>query len=38
MSGISCGDLGPKQGWHAKNNGWCIFENVRIPREQMLMK
>lgn len=38
LPGIKCGDIGPKMGYHSKNNGWCIFDNVRIPRSQMLMK
>jgi acyl-CoA oxidase len=38
MKGIKCGDIGPKMGYHSKNNGWCTFDNVRIPRNQMLMK
>jgi len=36
--GISCGDLGPKLGFNHKNNGWCQFSKVRIPRDQLLMK
>ena len=30
--------MGPKMGYNTKNNGWCSFSNVRIPRDQMLMK
>ena len=30
--------MGPKMGYNAKNNGYCSFSNVRIPRDQMLMK
>ena len=33
MPGVKAGDIGPKLGYHAKNNGWCTFDNVRIPRE-----
>ena len=36
--GIRCGDMGPKMGYNSKNNGWCTFDQVRIPRDQMLMK
>lgn len=38
MPGIKCGDIGPKFGFHDKDNGWCTFDKVRIPRRQMLMK
>ena len=38
MPGVKSGDIGPKQGYHSKNNGWCTFDRVRIPRNQMLMK
>lgn len=30
--------MGAKMGYNAKNNGWCTFDNVRIPRDQMLMR
>ena len=36
-AGIKCGDLGPKIGYNSKDNGWCQFDNVRIPRTNMLM-
>ena len=35
--GIECGDLGPKIGYHSKDNGWASFNQVRIPRTDMLM-
>ena len=38
MKGVKCGDMGPKFGYNSKNNGWASFDNVRIPRNQMLMK
>ena len=38
IKGVQCGDIGPKFGYHSKNNGWCTFDNVRIPRNQMLMR
>lgn len=36
--GIECGEMGPKLGWHSKENGWCVFKNVRIPRKNLLSK
>ena len=36
--GVSLGDMGPKFGYASKNNGWCHFNNVRIPRDQLFMK
>ena len=38
LKGIQCGDMGPKMGYNSKNNGWCTFDHVRIPRTNMLMK
>lgn len=38
MPGVKCGDLGPKLGVHGKDNGWCKFDQVRIPRDNMLQK
>ena len=38
LKGVDCGDMGPKMGYHSKNNGWCTFDQVRIPRENMPMK
>jgi len=38
MKGIECGDMGPKLGYHAKDNGWLQMNKVRIPRENMLQK
>ena len=35
--GIKCGDLGPKIGFTGKNNGWASFDQVRIPRTNMMM-
>ena len=37
MPGVRTGDIGPKFGYHSKDNGWACFEHVRIPRENMLM-
>lgn len=36
--GVKAGDMGPKFGYNSKNNGWCSFDQVRIPRDQMLMR
>jgi acyl-CoA oxidase len=30
--------MGPKLGFHGKDNGWATFDSVRIPRDQMLQK
>lgn len=38
LEGIEVGDIGPKYGYNAKDNGYARFTNVRIPRENMLMK
>ena len=38
LSGIKIGDIGTKLGMKTYNNGFLALENVRIPREQMLMK
>ena len=37
LPGVKCGDLGPKIGYNSKDNGWASYENVRIPRTNMLM-
>jgi acyl-CoA oxidase len=37
LKGIRTGDLGPKFGYVTKDNGWGIFDEVRIPRNHMLM-
>ena len=29
--------MGPKFGYDTKDNGWCRFDQVRIPRTDMLM-
>lgn len=36
--GVSIGDCGAKMGRNGIDNGWIQFTNVRIPRENMLMK
>lgn len=38
LPGISIGDMGMKYGRNAIDNGWIQFNNVRIPRNNMLMK
>jgi hypothetical protein len=38
FEGIKIGEIGTKLGMNATNNGYLGFDNVRIPREQMLMK
>ena len=30
--GVDAGDIGPKIGYHTKDNGYLILNNVRIPR------
>ena len=37
LPGVKCGDIGPKIGYTSKDNGWMSFDNVRIPRTNMLM-
>ncbi|OWZ15351.1 Peroxisomal acyl-coenzyme A oxidase 1 [Phytophthora megakarya] len=38
LSGIEMGDIGPKVGFNSLDNGYAVFQNVRIPRRNMLMK
>ncbi|ALC48857.1 CG5009 [Drosophila busckii] len=38
LPGIDVGDIGPKMGGNGVNNGFLGLRNVRIPRQQMLMK
>uniref|UniRef100_A0A668A8G3 Acyl-coenzyme A oxidase n=1 Tax=Myripristis murdjan TaxID=586833 RepID=A0A668A8G3_9TELE len=38
LPGIVVGDIGPKFGFHEVDNGFLKLENVRIPRDNMLMK
>ncbi|KAM8720799.1 hypothetical protein ACLKA7_006788 [Drosophila subpalustris] len=38
MPGIDVGDIGAKMGANGVNNGFLGFRNVRIPRDQMLMR
>lgn len=36
--GITVGEIGPKHGYNVKDNGFMRFNNIRIPRENMLMR
>lgn len=38
MPGVKTGDMGPKLGYNGKDNGWATFDQVRIPRDNMLQK
>ncbi|KAL4175778.1 hypothetical protein KRP22_000737 [Phytophthora ramorum] len=38
MAGVTLGDIGPKIGFNNVDNGYCKFNRVRIPREQMGMR
>lgn len=38
LPGIKIGEIGAKLGMNGTNNGFLGFEQVRIPREHMLMK
>ncbi|KAE9043608.1 Peroxisomal acyl-coenzyme A oxidase 1 [Phytophthora rubi] len=38
MAGVTLGDIGPKIGLNNVDNGYCTFDHVRIPREQMGMR
>lgn len=38
LPGIEVGDIGPKFGFDEMDNGYLRIHNVRIPRENMLMK
>lgn len=38
MPGITVGDLGTKLGYNGENNGYMSFDNVRIPRADMLSR
>ena len=38
ISGVECGNLGPKLGFFSKDNGWLTLKDVRIPRDQMLQR
>lgn len=38
LPGINCGDIGPKVGYITKDNGYLTFDNVRVPRNNLLNK
>ena len=38
LKGVQLGDMGPKMGYTGKNNSWCQFDHVRIPRENLLAR
>ncbi|KAF0692312.1 Aste57867_16601 [Aphanomyces stellatus] len=38
LPGITLGDIGPKIGFQAVDNGFCSLNQVRVPRRHMLMR
>eukprot|EP00002_Diphylleia_rotans_P027228 TRINITY_DN5452_c0_g1_i1.p1 TRINITY_DN5452_c0_g1~~TRINITY_DN5452_c0_g1_i1.p1 ORF type:complete len:678 (+),score=161.81 TRINITY_DN5452_c0_g1_i1:125-2158(+) len=38
LPGVTVGDIGPKFGFTTADNGFCRFNNVRIPRDQLLSR
>ncbi|XP_062581681.1 peroxisomal acyl-coenzyme A oxidase 1-like [Saccostrea cucullata] len=38
LPGVEAGDIGPKFGFNGNDNGFLRLDNVRIPRENMLMR
>ena len=38
LPGVELGDLGPKFGFHTKDNGYLIMKNVRTHRKYMLRR
>jgi acyl-CoA oxidase len=38
LQGVEVGDIGPKYGFTAKDNGYLILKNVRIPRKDLFMR
>ncbi|XP_072539506.1 peroxisomal acyl-coenzyme A oxidase 1 isoform X2 [Salminus brasiliensis] len=38
LPGVTVGDIGPKFGFDEVDNGYLKLDNIRIPRENMLMK
>ena len=38
LAGVKVGDIGAKLGYNSKDNGWLMFDEVRIPRENMLCR
>lgn len=37
LPGIDMGDIGPKIGYNTKENGYMIFNDVRIPRTNLVI-
>ncbi|CAM9289866.1 unnamed protein product [Scytosiphon promiscuus] len=38
LPGVRVGDIGPKIGFNTMDNGFCAFDRVRIPRDNMAMR
>jgi alkylation response protein AidB-like acyl-CoA dehydrogenase len=38
VDGVECGELGPKAGRHGVDNGWIRFDDVRVPRDNLLQR
>ena len=38
MPGVKTGDIGPKFGYHSKDNGWMTMADVRVPRANLLQR
>jgi acyl-CoA oxidase len=38
LKGIKVGDIGNKQGYNSADNGWLMFDQIRIPRTNMLSR
>jgi len=38
IDGVQLGDIGTKLGYNSVDNGWMIFNKVRIPRTNMLSR
>ncbi|KAI9226582.1 MAG: acyl-CoA dehydrogenase/oxidase [Piptocephalis tieghemiana] len=38
LPGVSVGDVGPKYGFNSVDNGWILFDKVRIPHDHMLAR
>jgi acyl-CoA oxidase len=38
MPGVKTGDMGPKFGYHSKDNGWMTLKDVKVPRSYLLQR
>ena len=38
LPGLEGGDIGPKIGYHAKENGYMFIRSVRVPKENLFTK